>query len=133
MKGLLLSVFCFVTILTFAQSQGKNDEILQKYELLKKFKQGEVYKDSVPNKFYQYVQPYEFKITITPNKNKVMSLPQSNMPCVIPDTSGIAQIPNAWGNVSVPFRSPTNPIPNPVTPFRFNKRSFSISPSDETK
>lgn len=132
MKLLLLSVLCLFNDLVIAQSSGKNDEILQKYELLKKLKQGEVYKDSVPNKFYQYLRPYEFDVSLMPNKNKVIQLPQSNMPCVIPDTGGIAQMPNAWGKVSVPFRSLHQPIPNPATPFRFYKNP-SLAPPDQTK
>lgn len=125
MKLLLLSVFCFYAVMSFAQTSGNNPDVLRKYELLKKLSQGKVDKDSVPDKFHRYFRPYQFEVTIMSNKNKVIRLPQSNMPCVIPDTSSIAQIPNAWGNVNVPFVSQYHPIPNPgLAPKKF---SFQLS------
>jgi hypothetical protein len=54
----------------------------------------------------------------------VHRLPLDNMPCLVPDPNASAAITNLWkGNIRVPFRSQTQPIPNPARP------PLNVSPS----
>ena len=47
----------------------------------------------------------------------VHRLPLDNMPCLVPDPTASVAITNWWkGNIEVPFRSRTQPIPNLARP-----------------
>jgi hypothetical protein len=124
MKLLLLFSFCIFSICAFAQVPKNNTpRVFQLPDTLKKFKGDNT--EGFQKLLHDYIQKKQTQNNLLAGKQgNIVILPQDHMPCVVPDTNGLVKMPNAWSGVSVPYKSPYHPIPNPALPnvqsFRYN-------------
>ena len=116
MKLLLLSAFCVLSVGVLAQVPKKtNPYSFQLPDTLKRFKGSG--NEAFEQLLHDYFQKKQSQNNLVGNKRgNIAILPQDHMPCLVPQIDMAAKIPNAWPEVTIPFTTPNNPIPNPALP-----------------
>jgi hypothetical protein len=128
MKLLMATALSVISFCSLAQQD--NNAWRMNPEILKRFKGNN---DSLQKQMHNYFQKEGVPINLLSNMHgNVAILPQDRMPCIVPNTKDISPIPNAWSGVTVPYKSPVHPIPNPALPvpkqsFRYNTLDNSLS------
>lgn len=103
------------------QQFNQNDAALKRLQHLPR---NRFWKDTTKELSYSTVYPKN-------PKPGVHRLPLDNMPCLVPDPNTSVAIINLWKGISsIPFRSPTQAIPNPaLPPTNLPLRPLPVTPS----